>query len=73
MDQLSESQVAAEVARAQADIEQRLNALELRIGRALLSMELERVDISTSIDTECKWVRVVRIVVPPPPGFIGRK
>lgn len=70
--ELSESQIGAEVANAQRDMEARLNALEQRIGRPVLSMELERIDITTAGDEKRRWIRTVRIVVPPPPGQIGK-
>jgi hypothetical protein len=70
--ELSESQIGAEVANAQSDMETRLNQLEQRIGRPVLSMELERLDITTAGDEKRRWIRTVRIVIPPPPGNIGR-
>ena len=70
--ELSESQIAAEIANAQRDIETRLNALEQRIGRSALSMQLERLDVTTTSDEKRRWIRTVRIAMAPPPGQIGK-
>lgn len=69
---LTDMQIAAEVARAQSDIEERLNTLEHRIGRAVVSMQLEQLDITTALDDRRRAVRAVRIVFPPAAGQIGK-
>lgn len=71
MSGLTDSQVLAEVALAQNDIEQRLNALEHRVGRSVASMALERLDITTVADDRRRFVRTVRIEVSAPVGRVG--
>ena len=68
---LNELQIGDEIAKAQRDIEARLNELERLIGRPVLRMELESVDITTVASAAPRYVRHVRIEVPPPPGGIG--
>ena len=60
-----------EIAKAQRDIEARLNELERAIGRPVIRMELESVDITTAASDVPRYVRHVCIEVPPPPGSIG--
>ena len=61
----------AAVAKAQRDIEARLNELELAIGRPVIRIELDSVEITTTVSDVPKYMRHVRIDVSPPPGRIG--
>ena len=61
----------AAVAKAQRDIEARLNELERTIGRPVIRIELDSVKITTTVSDVPKYMRHVRIDVSPPPGRIG--
>ena len=61
----------AAVAKAQRDIEARLNELERAIGRPVIRIELDSVKITTTVSDVPKYMRHVRIDVSPPPGRIG--
>lgn len=61
----------AAVAKAQRDIEARLNELERTIGRPVIRIELDSVKITTTVSDVPKYMRHVRIDVPPTPGRIG--
>ena len=61
----------AAVAKAQRDIEARLNELERTIGRPVIRIELDSVEITTTVSDVPKYMRHVRIDVSPPPGRIG--
>lgn len=70
---MSATIIEHEIVRAQNDIAERLNLLELAIGRPVTDIDLAQIDITTIGDEARRYMRTVRIFASSPLGHIGRE
>ncbi len=69
---MDELRIGKHVAETQREISALLNDLERVTGRAVLTAELIRIQVTTIDDRNHKYVREFRIDLAPQPDTIGR-
>lgn len=70
---MKEIDIASEVCNAAREMERILNALEIRVGRIVREIRIDKIEVSTMFSTDREFVRsvMIELELPSPLGQIG--